>query len=229
LWPTNSLLGINAMLVEDQDRYRLYNAALLLRPGDEAPTASYYKIHRVPFGEYVPLRDALPFMNYFAPYEFDYSIQPGRRFTRFPLGAHHFGVLICFEDTDPPLARRYVVEDEEGPAVDFLINISNDGWFVGSAEHDEHLAICRFRAVECRRAVARAVNMGISALIDGNGAIVALPAETWRSSKKSAGVVVAPVPLDTRQSLYATLGDWLPWTCWLMLLLGMVAPKRNWA
>ena len=54
---------------------------------------------------------------------------------------------------------------------DFLVNISNDGWFNGSCEHEEHLAICRFRAVECRRSIARAVNMGISTVIDGNGRV----------------------------------------------------------
>ena len=55
---------------------------------------------------------------------------------------------------------------------DFLINISTDGWFDGTSEHDEHLAICRFRAVECRRSVGRAVNMGISAVIDGDGRVL---------------------------------------------------------
>src|SRR5205823_1323471 len=53
-----------------------------------------------------------------------------------------------------------------------LVNLSNDGWFDGSAEHDEHLVISRFRAIECRRSLVRAVNMGISAVIDGNGRVL---------------------------------------------------------
>src|SRR5713101_1333826 len=61
--------------------------------------------------------------------------------------------------------------------VDFLVNISNDGWFEGTEEHEQHLAICRFRAVVCRRSMVRAVNMGISAVIDGNGRVLA-PKET---------------------------------------------------
>src|SRR5207248_3317301 len=80
----------------------------------------------------------------------------------------HFGVLICFDDSDADLARQYVRTDSDGAPVDFLLNISNDGWFDGTSEHDEHLAVCRFRAVECRRSLARAVNMGISAVIDAN-------------------------------------------------------------
>src|SRR5205823_10547080 len=109
------------------------------------------KIHRVPFGEYVPLRDVLPFMDRFAPYDFDYSVRKGDKLTRFQMGEHNFGVLICFEDSDPELARAYGRETEDGPAADFLLNISNDGWFNGTAEHEEHLAICRFRAIEARR------------------------------------------------------------------------------
>src|SRR5207302_726194 len=68
-------------------------------------------------------------------------------------------------------ARQYGVNHPDGRAVDFLVNISNDGWFDGSCEHEEHLALCRFRAIEARRSVARSVNMGISAIIDSNGRV----------------------------------------------------------
>jgi apolipoprotein N-acyltransferase len=197
-----------------------FNSALLIQPnGREGPR--YDKMHRVPFGEYVPLRDWLPWMNQFAPYDFDYSIVPGDEFTRFPLGDHAFGVVICYEDTDPYLARQYVRPDR-GQPVDFLINISNDGWFNGTSEHEEHLAICRFRAIECRRAVARSVNMGISAVIDGNGRVRELPGANWSESKKVAAVLPVNVPLDRRTSLYAAWGDWLPWTCWGLLGMGLV-------
>lgn len=141
--------------------------------------------------------------------------------TRFLVGEHRFGVLICYEDTDSVLARRYVLSGTE-QTVDFLVNISNDGWFKGTSEHEEHLAICRFRAIECRRAVARAVNMGISAVIDGNGRVMALPAATWGGSKKIAAVVHANVPLDRRDSLYAQWGDWLPAGCWLLAVGGIL-------
>ena len=82
----------------------------------------------------------------------DYSCTPGENWTRFELptakGTFRFGVLICYEDTDPSMARKYNPTSGRGPGVDFLVNISNDGWFDGSEEHEQHLAICRFRAVE---------------------------------------------------------------------------------
>jgi apolipoprotein N-acyltransferase len=169
-------------------------------------------------------------MNTFAPYDFDYSIRAGERLTRFTLSRYSFGVVICFEDTDPYLARQYVRTDSAVQPVDFLLNISNDGWFDGTSEHDQHLAICRFRAVECRRAIARAVNMGISAVIDGNGRVVALPGPTWARSKRIAAVLTATIPIDGRSSLYARWGDWFPGACWLLLggsVLWIIAWRRR--
>jgi len=249
-WRTNVLVGMNGANLDEADRPHRYNTALLIeRDGNKG--GRYDKMHRVPFGEYVPLRDTLPWMNAFAPYDFDYSVWPGQNFTRFPLadpstGKHFtFGVLICYEDTDPALARLYGGGDG-GPPADFLLNISNDGWFDGTSEHDEHLAICRFRAIECRRSVARSVNMGISAVIDSNGRVLQpqslplpdprvaaedhvwmvpmqrgsaaeLPVSQWHEYKKVPGVLLAIIPIDDRVSLYGRWGDWLPWTCWIVL------------
>jgi apolipoprotein N-acyltransferase len=223
-WPANLLVGVGSAGLGPDGREHRYNSAVLI---EQAGTAGgkYDKIHCVPFGEYVPFRDVLPWMNTFAPYDFDYSITPGEQMTRFPLGKYHFGVVICYEDTDPYLARQYVRPGLGKPEVDFLLNISNDGWFDGTSEHEEHLAICRFRAIECRRAVARAVNMGISAVIDGNGRVVALPGPDWAGSKKIETVLTATIPIDHRASLYARIGDWLPWTCWLIVGVGLVGPS----
>lgn len=272
---TSVLLGLNTVVLAEGDHRLRYNSAVLLQP-DGKYAGRYDKVHRVPFGEYVPLRDLIPAMNAFAPYDHDYSIAPGEGLTRLPLGDWRFGVVICYEDSDPYLARQFVRRSGEAfcdtvtrflcrgtfdhlprPAderpVDFLLNISNDGWFDGTSEHEEHLAICRFRAVECRRSVARAVNMGISAVIDPNGRVLAprradlpgsdvpgweinhgawlaeLPTSRWAEFKKVPGVIVAEVPIDRRESLYARWGDWLPSSCGLLVGLGLLWPlRRRW-
>jgi apolipoprotein N-acyltransferase len=233
--PAHHLLGMSAIVLDENLKQIRYNSALHLHKEGRFG-GRYDKMHRVPFGEYVPLR-WLPFMDLLAPYDFDYSIHPGETFTRFELNKYKFGVLICYEDTDPFLARSYVRDENDGPPVDFLVNISNDGWFDGTSEHDEHLAISRFRAIECRRAVARSVNMGISAVIDGNGRVLLpqevpppgephtwkvyddeeLPVAGWRNFKKTGGVLLAWVPIDTRDSFYAAAGDWLPGACWALI------------
>ena len=242
--PTNLLLGLNAQ-EWDGTRWHRYNSALLLKPGDTSFYGDRYdKIHLVPFGEYVPLRTTFPWMSVFSPYKWDYSCTPGSRYTRFefkaldkqfrsgkeiakqPAGGtepvkdrtYRFGVLICYEDSDPQLARRYNQWGKGGEPVDFLVNISNDGWFDGTEEHEQHLAISRFRAVEARRSVVRAVNMGISAIIDPEGRVIAKPDFEWELSKKTIAVVKGEVPIDDRGSPYAFVGDWVPATAWGFLI-----------
>lgn len=228
---THVLLGINTDEWCGTDRGNRYNSALLVHK-DGTPLARYDKIHCVPFGEYVPMRKTLPFMAAFVPYDFDYSLTDGKNWTRFQLptekGTFTFGAIICYEDSDPLLARKYVRDEgPDRPPVDFLVNMSNDGWFDGHPEHEQHLAICRFRALECRRSVVRSVNMGISTVIDGNGRIVALPAETWRESKKIQTVVVANVPIDRRTSFYAWAGDWFPASLSVLAVLGLAMTLRR--
>ncbi|WP_171472414.1 apolipoprotein N-acyltransferase [Frigoriglobus tundricola] len=235
-WGVPVLFGLNGLEWDGEQAWK-YNSALLLKPLPRHPLAKpddheilrseavarYDKMHLVPFGEYVPLGEQLPFMKAFTPYEKGYECRPGERWTRFPLvartgAAYTFGCLICYEDSDPYLARQYVASEP----VNFFVNISNDGWFNGTEEHEQHLAICRFRAVEARRAVVRSVNMGISAVIDADGRVVALPDPDWSKSKKIDAVVTAVVPIDGRGSLYATLGDWVPAACWATSLLALV-------
>ena len=155
-------------------------------------------------------------------------MQGGTEFTRFSVAGatrtYRFGTLICYEDSDSALARAYVANDP----VDFLVNISNDGWFKGTQEHEQHLAICRFRAIECRRAVIRAVNMGVSAVIDPNGQVTHMPGPTWAKSKAIGGVVSANVPIDNRWSFYATTGDWLPVGCWIVIAIQLVQGLWRW-
>lgn len=231
------LLGANSRVCEE-GRFVFYNSAILVHPGEEMYGGRYDKTHRVPFGEYIPFVRYLSFLQWLAPYDAGYDIAPGRQFTQFELGRHKFGVLICFEDTDPNVAREY-------RGVDFLVNMSNDGWFDGSSEHDQHLATCRFRAVELRKPVIRAVNMGISAVVDANGRVLlpyqagpaqgvwlvptgqkrSMPPAEWGRFKKTSCVVVADVPLDSRVSLYAQVGDVFSFVLCGLLLVLMVASR----
>lgn len=219
---TYQLLGLNGMIHEADGKPWKYNSALLAKP-DGTAGPRYDKMHLVPFGEYVPLRNIFPWMSTFTPYKGDYSCKPGEHWTRFPLlvgdKTYQFACVICYEDTDPSLARRYVLDSPEGPPVDFLVNISNDGWFNGTEEHEQHFAICRFRAIETRRPIVRAVNMGISGIIDANGRVVKIPGKDWTDSKKKDVVVSERIPLDHRASFYAQNGDWLQVICWITILI----------
>ncbi len=255
-WKKPVLLGLKSSIPDEAGNRAEYNSALLVNNG--CAVARYDKMHLVPLGEYVPFRQTFPILKKLAPYDFDYSVESGRNYTRFPLKDQlqgkecTFGVVICYEDTDPDVARPYGGGDGRPPA-DFLLNTSNDGWFNGTSEHEQHLAICRFRAIENRRSVARSVNMGISAIVDPNGRVLPpheilqikskepggapthiwgvdktsrgqdLPSSRWGEFKKVQGLLEGSIPIDSRTSFYARVGDWLPWTCWSALAVGMFA------
>lgn len=193
-----------------------YNSAILFRPGSPE-FESYHKQALVPFGEYVPLIRAIPFLLALTPYRDGYipSLSPGDGPRVFDIHGTKYAPVICFEDTLPSLVRGFFTTSVETPP-DVLVNLTNDGWFRGTSEHQVHLAISTFRAVECRVPIVRAVNTGISAVIDGNGRILAsLPAA-------SSSVLTYQVPLDPRTSLYIRGGDWLPIGCLVVSVILVV-------
>jgi apolipoprotein N-acyltransferase len=212
-------------------KMRRFNSALLYDPDGKQRRERYDKQHLVPFGEVVPFRQAkfLGFdlhwlyrgLNRLSPFSdgghLEYSLSSGDQATVFRLttadGTYRFGVPICYEDTVPRVPREFVWDNGKR-RVDFLINISNDGWFLHSNELPQHLAICVFRAVENRVAIARAVNTGISAFVDGNGRIFSRVEVNGRSFGPGViGYDIAQIPLDTRKSFYGLAGDWFAMLC----------------
>ena len=55
------------------------------------------------------------------------------------IGAYRLATAICFEDTVPHVVRRFFNGRRHGRQPDVLVNISNDGWFGQSSEHEMHL------------------------------------------------------------------------------------------
>lgn len=212
-------------------RQKKFNSALVYDPDGTQRPQRYDKNHLVPFGEFVPfcqqrflfidLHPLYRWLNTLSPFsdggKIEYSLWPGRELTVFTLEAggrtYRFGTPICYEDVMPYLIRRYVWQGGRR-RVDFLVNISNDGWFLHSAELPQHLAICVFRAVENRVGIARAVNTGISGFIDPTGRTYNLVEKDGRLFGPGlAGYQVARMKIDRRASFYGRTGDWLAGTC----------------
>lgn len=156
------LIGMN-YFVPDGEGYEIFNSAIYV-DGSHDTYERYDKIHLVPFGEYVPLSRLLFFVRYVVPYPQAFSA--GSEYKLFDYEGRKFGVVICYEDVFPGLVRRFVSDGAE-----FIVNISNEGWFYRSAEADQHLAIARCRAIENRVGIVRATNSGVSCLIDPAGRI----------------------------------------------------------
>lgn len=227
---------------------KIYNSAAFVQPG-VGVTARYDKIHRVPFGEYIPMKDWLPLGDRAKQYS-DFGIAPGRETHVFKTKNWRLLPLICFEDTVPHLVRGMVatsMKNSSGPA-DVLVNMTNDGWFHGSSELDQHLITASFRCIETRTPMVRAVNTGISAVIDGDGVVrepvkfldldSALAGESPRESlrdprtgrfhKQLNCAVVDDVPLDPRDSLYVLWGDWFAASCLFVCLGIWIQGIRSW-
>lgn len=240
-----------------KDSLRKYNSAAFSTPS-RGYVARYDKIHRVPFGEFVPLKEQLPWLVVFTPFPPDFGVDAGEKAAVFQYKGYRCTPVICFEDTVPHLVRNIANAaadaDESHRPPDFLVNLTNDGWFHGSAELDQHLITAAFRSIECRTPMVRAVNTGISAVIDGDGAVVepevfleyagrdentgapVLHSKTMRDGngrwrKSLNAVLVQTVPLDGRESLYLWWGDWFAGLCAAFaafcLLAGLFLRRRD--
>ncbi|MCP4245594.1 MAG: apolipoprotein N-acyltransferase [bacterium] len=212
-----------------------FNSAYVFNP-DGSPPQRYDKTHCVYFGEVVPFRySRLRFIYLwleprmpFSDEGYEYSLEPGteyRVFTMSPPGepdrTYRFAVPICYEDVMPYISRRFAIDPDTGEKrIDFLLNISNDGWFVHTNELPQHLAICAFRAVENRVPIARAVNTGISGFIDSTGQIHDLVEVDGRSHGPGIrGHSISRLQIDPRRSLYSRWGDVFAIACALLSLL----------
>ena len=140
------------------------NSAGLLSPSGEQ-ISRYNKIHLVPFGEYVPLKDLLFFAGSLVRNVGDFA--PGTEFTLSSIDGHTLATTICYEDVFPGLIRQFTKRGAE-----VIVNITNDGWFGSTSAPYQHLRMAAVRAVENRRYIVRGANSGITAIIDPYGNIL---------------------------------------------------------
>lgn len=165
----NLVIGLDRFHV-DRGGLKHFNSAVFVTP-QQGVSGSYDKLHRVIFGEYVPLKETFPWLQKLSPLPEEFGVTAGSAPAVFSSGSFRVAPIICFEDTVPHLVRDIVRQTSSGGRLDCLLNLTNDGWFHGSSELDQHLITSAFRAVECRTPLVRAVNTGISAVIDGDGVI----------------------------------------------------------
>ncbi|MDP6380423.1 MAG: apolipoprotein N-acyltransferase, partial [Phycisphaerae bacterium] len=198
-----------------------YNSALLIKPDtpDYAYARRYDKVHLVLFGEYVPFRwwpGLYSLLQRFTPYPFDYSLTPGKAGQKpFEQDGFRYNVPICYEGAMPMRIREMAMSGGE-KQIDFLVNISNDGWFVNpewfpawapATELDQHLNLYVFRAVENRLGIVRAVNTGISGFITPSGAIDEIVRAPNGRRHNVGGYLVGRIQVDSRVTFYSRYGD----------------------
>jgi apolipoprotein N-acyltransferase len=187
----------------------MYNSAFLVGP-EATVLERYDKIHLVPFGEYMPLRRLLFFLDKLVVGVGDF--RSGEAYTVMAMPQGHFAVLVCFEVIFPELVRHFVRHGAQ-----FLVNITNDAWFGYSPASYQHLAMVVFRAVENRLPVVRAANTGISAVIDPTGGLkqqTDLFVRTWIKDRI--------IPAAGPTTFYTRWGDLFAYGCLLVTAVSLV-------
>ena len=200
--------------LEGRDRY--FNAAFLVGP-DGQTRAVYRKMHLVPFGEYVPLRQLLPFVAPLVEAVAEFS--PGLEPVLLPVGDRRLSVAICYEVVYPWLIRSFVLAGS-----DLLVTITNDAWYGTTSAAYQHWEQASLRAVEHGRYLVRAANTGISGIVDPYGRVVA------RTALFETAVVTADVRWIRARTVYATIGDLIAWMSLAVMaaiMLGRLRWTRN--
>jgi apolipoprotein N-acyltransferase len=191
----------------------LSNSALLLGGNGELKHA-YDKMHLVPFGEYVPLRQALFFVDKMVVGIGDYL--PGESIERFKTPHGEFATLICYEIIFPGLTRKFYKDGG-----DFLVTITNDAWFGKTSGPYQHFTMAVFRAVENRKPVIRAANTGVSGFIDSNGKILK------SSSLFERTVLTEDIITDGRRTFYSRFGDLFSYLCIIITVVLLIYLRRS--
>ena len=213
-----------------------FNSAFLVGP-DGRWRQAYHKRDLVIFGEYVPLANWLPFLKWFTPITGGWT--PGDKPVTFEInGLRDTGEdafdrtnkiisigsaaaatsrvktspLICYEDLFPGTTCEAAQDD-----VDFLVNLTNDGWFGDSAEQWQHMAGAVFRAVENGLPLLRCANNGVTCLIDGHGRMIKIFRDA-HGSEYGPGALTVEIPLlqsgeKSAPTFYNRHGDWFGWGC----------------
>jgi apolipoprotein N-acyltransferase len=197
------------------------NTALYFKPDGEV-VGQYLKIQLIPFAEYVPYKETIPWPSFIIPANKEAFELPGKEHTLFSLDGEKFGVVICSECAFPDVFRMFAKK-----GANFMLNITNEGWFGATASYQK-VAASVFRCVENRVSMARATNTGISCFIDPHGRILGT-VETGGKKVFVEGYLTKNIPLSRERTFYTTHGEVFAYLCILVtaLLVGLSFIKRR--
>ncbi|HMC27306.1 MAG TPA: apolipoprotein N-acyltransferase, partial [Verrucomicrobiae bacterium] len=196
-----------------------YNSSFLINPGGDV-LAKYRKRRLVIFGEYVPFSRWLPFLSKMVQSEGEFT--PGNEPVAFRLNSLNVvtSVLICFEDVFPHLTREYAQPD-----TDFLLNLTNNGWFGESAAQWQHAASAVFRAIENNLPLVRCANNGLTCWVDRRGQMHNVYFSNSNDVYK-AGYKIVSIPVGSSgkyiPTFYRQYGDLFGWICCALSLLAVI-------
>ncbi len=210
--------------------FKVENTTFLVSPELEVK-GRYVKHHLVPFGEYVPLADWLPFVRQVVPGLAPAS--PGGalellEFTGRDGAPVRVGSMICFDAIFPEIGVAFARQDP-----DLLVNPTNDAWYGYSSGPYQFLDIVRLRAIETGRSIARPAYSGVSALILPTGELLPGALDVGPVDPRRAPVPEEParmlrgrLPRHHGLTPYVRLGDLFAGTCAVLSMAALAAAWR---
>jgi apolipoprotein N-acyltransferase len=213
----------------DAAREDAFNSAILLDKNGKV-AGRYDKVRLLAFGEYIPGIDAFPWLRKLLPAgagRFTAGSGPGVISLQGPDDKlWQLGPIICYEDILPGFLRGV---GQLHP--NLLVNLTSDSWFGADTEPWEHMALAVFASVELRVSMVRAVNSGVSALIDPNGRVLkkTYADDPYRNPRAADGIVVSAPILAGGHTVYTAVGNLFAYLCLAgtLLILGVALRGRR--
>lgn len=197
-----------------RDDGRISKSSVLFEPA-VGIVGSYDKQRLVPFGEYIPLRPLLGWLDRFTEAAEEDRV-PGGELTLLSIAGVDVGPLISYESTFPDLRRTLA---GLGPEVIVVQGASTT--FQGSWAQPQQAAGEAIRSVESGRASALVAVSGTSAAFDTQGRRLA-----WFPSDRT-GVVLIELPVTPVDTLFVRWGDWVAVASLLLVATWVVTVVRR--
>jgi len=194
--------------------FKLFNSVVAVAP-DDGVTGVYSKVHPVPFGETIPMREYLSILDY--PWG-DKNLSEGRTINSIPTPYGNAGTVVCYESCFPQITRKLILDGAK-----YLFLVSNTSWFGKSNATYQHARYDTFRSIENGCYFVRAATTGVSSVIDPRGRVLK---ETQPFIAESFTVDIHPL---MNMTLYTIIGDWISYISmtWLILKLMVIFRPRT--
>ena len=213
------LVGAEYVVESNDEPRKIYNAAFAIDAEGNLLPDWGAKVYLVPFVEATPFRSILGPLVKGRKGEWHWlagGFEPGPRNVVIEVADAKVGVLVCYEQLFPDLARGL-----RNAGAELQVVITNDAWFGRSLFQPYHANALRLRAIESRTSFVRVANTGISGFVDTHGRY------HRRTDLFEEAVEVWDVPLTDRRTIYDRLGDVVAWLAIAGLLACIVMARSE--